>query len=279
VFAYGFMQCALADAPGPATTRENSLSISTSKLIEYFNVWQLKLGLAEMHRKTDLGVAPMPLFRFPPRGTGEVLAQIGSTVPRNHRTVNCDPERPDDAIARILEGCSPYDGQQLKKYIEDLEQFRTARVGFAQSTAFNAGTSLAHNPGRPIKVAEYTFVAVDSIERSDREFALTIFKDRTSTWHDEQGKLKARATMKFNLDDTSGRSRAIQELAREDEFTLEATISETAYLLLVEKEGIMTFQEDVSDEILTAIDESLAEVFWSEINPKLPNRLTRVFAK
>jgi hypothetical protein len=193
--------------------------------------------------------------------------------------MNNDQERPDDAIARILEGCSPYDGQQLKKYIEDLEQFRRARVGFAQSTAFNAETSLAHNPGRPIKVAEYTFVAVDSVERSDREFALTVFKDRTSTWHDEQGKLNARAMMKFNLDDPSGRSRAIRELAREDEFTLEATISETAYLLLVEKEGIMTFQEDVSDEILTAIDESLAEVFWSEINPKLPNRLTRTFAK
>ena len=65
VFAYGFMQCALADSPIPPTTPENGLSISTSKLIEYFNVWQLKLGLAEMHRKTELGVAPMPLFRFP----------------------------------------------------------------------------------------------------------------------------------------------------------------------------------------------------------------------
>jgi hypothetical protein len=65
VFAYGFMQCALADSPVPATTPENGLSISTSKLIEYFNIWQLKLGLAEMHRKTELGVAPMPLFRFP----------------------------------------------------------------------------------------------------------------------------------------------------------------------------------------------------------------------
>lgn len=66
VFAYGFMQCALADSPVPAMTPENGLSISTSKLIEYFNIWQLKLGLAEMHRKTELGVAPMPLFRFPP---------------------------------------------------------------------------------------------------------------------------------------------------------------------------------------------------------------------
>jgi hypothetical protein len=65
VFAYGFMQCALADSPVPTTTPENGLSISASKLIEYFNVWQLKLGLAEMHRKTEVGVAPMPLFRFP----------------------------------------------------------------------------------------------------------------------------------------------------------------------------------------------------------------------
>jgi hypothetical protein len=65
VFAFGFMQCALADSADQATTEENALSISASKLVEHFNMWQMKLGLAEMHRKTELGVAPMPLFRFP----------------------------------------------------------------------------------------------------------------------------------------------------------------------------------------------------------------------
>jgi hypothetical protein len=193
--------------------------------------------------------------------------------------MNNDTERPNDAIARILDGCSPYDGHQLEKYIRDLEQFRAARAGFAPLTASIPGIAPEAASDRAIKVAEYTFSAVDSVERADREFTLTIYKDRTSTWHDEQGKLRARVMMNLNLDDPKDRSRAIRELARDDEFTLEAKLSEEAYQLIVEKEAIMKYQEDVSDEVLSSIDESLAELFWSEINPKLPTRLTRVFAR
>lgn len=62
IFTLGYCQRQLLEsgvAPG------HKLSVPADKLIELFHFWQLKLGLVEVHRKTDLRVGPLALFGFP----------------------------------------------------------------------------------------------------------------------------------------------------------------------------------------------------------------------
>jgi len=62
IFTFGYCQRQLLEsgvAPG------QKLSVPAEKLIDLFQMWQLKLGLVEVHRKTDLRVGPMALFGFP----------------------------------------------------------------------------------------------------------------------------------------------------------------------------------------------------------------------
>ena len=65
VFLFGYCQAQLM----PDQSRR--LEISASEVAEKFQYWQMKLGLAELHHKTDLQSAAMPLFSFP---TGEQVS-------------------------------------------------------------------------------------------------------------------------------------------------------------------------------------------------------------
>ncbi len=62
IFTFGYCQRQLL-ASGVGSNHK--LTVEAEKLIELFQMWQLKLGLIEVHRKTDLRVAPMALFDFP----------------------------------------------------------------------------------------------------------------------------------------------------------------------------------------------------------------------
>jgi hypothetical protein len=62
VFAFGYMQTELIASGSPANSQ---LSVPVSRLIELFHRWQMKLGLAELHRRTDLQFKPLSLFEFP----------------------------------------------------------------------------------------------------------------------------------------------------------------------------------------------------------------------
>jgi hypothetical protein len=62
IFALGYCQRQLViNEVGP----DRRLRVEAEKLIEMFQMWQLKLGLIEVHRKTNLRVGPMALFDFP----------------------------------------------------------------------------------------------------------------------------------------------------------------------------------------------------------------------
>ena len=62
VFTFGYCLRQLLDS---GTAPNQKITVTASKMIELFQVWQLKLGLAEVHRKTDLKVGPVALFDFP----------------------------------------------------------------------------------------------------------------------------------------------------------------------------------------------------------------------
>ena len=62
VFSFGYIQYDIvSNNVPPGVTR----SFSASELLDLFQSWQLKLALAEIHRKTDVRTKPLPLFGFP----------------------------------------------------------------------------------------------------------------------------------------------------------------------------------------------------------------------
>ncbi|HTQ95416.1 MAG TPA: hypothetical protein VMH89_01345 [Candidatus Acidoferrum sp.] len=62
VFTFGFLQRELITSALPPTQPR---SIPVSVVFGYFGMWQLKLGLVEIHRRTDLQTEPLSLFAFP----------------------------------------------------------------------------------------------------------------------------------------------------------------------------------------------------------------------
>ena len=77
VFSFGYLQRDILTRQSP-TTEPSSISIT--RLLSFFDLWQLKLGLVELHRNTDLRVDPMPLFTFP---DGEEIRYWPSTTTRS----------------------------------------------------------------------------------------------------------------------------------------------------------------------------------------------------
>jgi hypothetical protein len=62
IFTFGYCQKQLqktGNIPG------QKLSIGANELLGLFVMWQLKLGLIQVHRKTDVKVEALPLFDFP----------------------------------------------------------------------------------------------------------------------------------------------------------------------------------------------------------------------
>lgn len=61
VFSFGYLQHDLISHNVPPGVKR---SFAASELIDLFHAWQLKLALAEIHRRTSLRVNPLPLFAF-----------------------------------------------------------------------------------------------------------------------------------------------------------------------------------------------------------------------
>ena len=62
IFMFGYCQHQLRKT---GDTLGGQLSVGANEIIRLFMLWQLKLGLIEIHRKTDVKVAALPLFDFP----------------------------------------------------------------------------------------------------------------------------------------------------------------------------------------------------------------------
>ena len=61
VFAFGFLQ---HEALGGALPPSKPRTVALGRILERFDRWQFKLALAEVHRRTEVRVEPMPLFTF-----------------------------------------------------------------------------------------------------------------------------------------------------------------------------------------------------------------------
>lgn len=62
VFAFGYMQYEVVTKGGPAGEPR---SVPMNRLVQTFELWQMKLALAAIHRKTPIAISPLPLFGFP----------------------------------------------------------------------------------------------------------------------------------------------------------------------------------------------------------------------
>jgi hypothetical protein len=62
VFTFGYCQRQLDINGAPAKER---YSVAMDTVLRLFQMWQLKLGLIEVHRKSNIQIGPMALFDFP----------------------------------------------------------------------------------------------------------------------------------------------------------------------------------------------------------------------
>jgi hypothetical protein len=62
IFTFGYCQRRLL---GECVPRDQKIIVPATELIELFQIWQLKLGLLEVHRRTELRVGALALFDFP----------------------------------------------------------------------------------------------------------------------------------------------------------------------------------------------------------------------
>jgi hypothetical protein len=73
VFSFGYLQYDLvAHNVPPGVSR----SFSASELLRFFQAWQMKLALTEVHRATHLRMKPLPLFTFPQDERIEAWAEV-----------------------------------------------------------------------------------------------------------------------------------------------------------------------------------------------------------
>lgn len=78
VFTFGFMQYDLISNRVPEGVKR---SYSAEQLLTMFSRWQLKLSLAEVHKRTNLRIRPLPLFVFPENEYVEAWCDMGVTMP------------------------------------------------------------------------------------------------------------------------------------------------------------------------------------------------------
>lgn len=76
VFTFGYCQRQLLVTDTPSNKK---LSVSADTMLSLFQMWQLKLGLIEVHRKTDLQIGAMALFDFP---QGETIEYWRTATPQ-----------------------------------------------------------------------------------------------------------------------------------------------------------------------------------------------------
>lgn len=91
VFSFGFFQHSLLNSNLPIGHKHE---VASARLFECFDRWQMKLALAEIHRKTDLGVAPLSLFGFP--DNEQIRYWPKSSPPHNEDPAPTTPRRPSD---------------------------------------------------------------------------------------------------------------------------------------------------------------------------------------
>jgi len=61
VFSFGYLQHVIVSNNVPPG---KTLSVGVTELLDLFQKWQIKLALAEVHRRTDVRTKPLPLFAF-----------------------------------------------------------------------------------------------------------------------------------------------------------------------------------------------------------------------
>lgn len=75
IFTFGYCQRQLLVTDAPANKK---MSVAADTVLSLFQMWQLKLGLIEVHRKTEVRIGQMPLFDFP---QGETIEYWRTTIP------------------------------------------------------------------------------------------------------------------------------------------------------------------------------------------------------
>ena len=166
--------------------------------------------------------------------------------------------RPTKALTYLFSGkAKPEHIEEARKYLDYLEQ--------AVLRDRAAGETLA-----------YAFCAPDALGAEKRDFTLTVSKDLTCHWRDEQGRAESRKDQLLVVRALMGNPQAARDLKREqDEYTIVTTISEKAYWMLIEKDVALAQGREITEKQLRTIDHELAPFFWRDVNQYLPTPLVK----
>lgn len=77
VFTFGLLQYDLISNRVPEGVQR---SFPVQTILSLFSRWQLKLALAEVHKRSDLRIRALPLFAFPENEQIEVWCEHGSPI-------------------------------------------------------------------------------------------------------------------------------------------------------------------------------------------------------
>ena len=181
--------------------------------------------------------------------------------------------RPNNSLELVLNGKgTESDRAVVREYLTEAERFIQARSG-----EFNEHIIAEPTSDRGYKMGVYAFCAPDSVEKGNRDFTVTVFKDRTCLWKDEQGSQMALASTFLPMMSLAGNKNAEREVAQQEQLsTFESKIGDDAYYLIMEKEALTSRHYEMPQELCDKIDAALAPYFWQNINRKLKKPLTQI---
>ena len=128
--------------------------------------------------------------------------------------------------------------------------------------------------GRPVKIGKYEFCPRNCVRGTERDFQVTLYSDQTLVWDDrtmrirvigaEEGFLKAI----FDNEDEKP-----SELERPYFVRTKASVGVAS--MFVRIRVIKSGGKHLAAKTVVPLDDHLEEIFWPEVNPQLPDPLTR----
>ena len=126
----------------------------------------------------------------------------------------------------------------------------------------------------PVRIGKYEFCPRDCVRGAERDFQVTLYSDQTLVWDDrtmrirvigaEEGFLKAI----FDNEDEKP-----SELERP--YFVKTRASTGVITMFVRINVIKSGRKHLAAKTVVPLDVHLEEIFWSDVNPLLPEPLTR----
>ena len=127
---------------------------------------------------------------------------------------------------------------------------------------------------RPKKLGLYEFCPRDCAKRDERDFNVTLYDDGTLIWDDATKRRKVISPEKGFLKTLFGLENEV--ISTEERSFMVSTQSSVGVRSMFHRICVLeSARVPFDEETVTPLDVHLEEIFWFEVNPQLPDPLTR----